>query len=79
VLTVRRLRLQLPAGFGPRAHGIARLLAEELATWQAVADRRIERLSVPVAIESGASDRAMAHAMAKAVASAAGLQKGGRE
>jgi len=77
VLTIGRLRLRLPSGFAPRAPGIARLLADELAALQPAADQRIERLSLPpVSIDPNATDRDVARAMARAVASAAGLQSG---
>lgn len=79
MLNIDRLRLCLPAGFEPRARGIVRLLADELAAFEAPAARRIGRLSLgPVEIQPGASDRDVARSMARAVASAAGLRKRGR-
>ncbi|WP_306533331.1 hypothetical protein [Geobacter sp.] len=68
MLTVDRMRLQLPPAFRDRAGEIARLVAEELATVPMTADLRIDRLAVPpVEVTHQATDREVARAVAVAV------------
>ncbi len=73
MLTVDRLRLQLPPVFRDRAGEIARLVAEELATVPMAADLQIDRLAVPpVEVHPLATDRDVARAVAQAVGSELG-------
>ncbi len=68
MLTVDRLRLQLPPAFRDRAGEIARLVAEELATVPMTADLHLDRLAVPpVEVSHQATDREVARAVAGAV------------
>jgi len=68
MLTIDRLRLQLPPPFRDRAGEIARLVAEELATLPMAADLQIDRLTVsPVEVHPLASDRDVARAVAASV------------
>lgn len=68
MLTVDRLRIQLPPAFRDRAGEIARLVGEELATVSAGADLQIDRLAVPpVEVSHLATDREVARAVAQAV------------
>ena len=68
MLTVDRLRMQLPPSFRDRAGEIARLVAEELATVPIVAELRIDLLAVPpVEVHPQATDRDVARAIAQAV------------
>ncbi len=68
MLTIDRLRLQLPPAFRDRAGEIARLVGEELATVSVGTDLQIDRLAVaPVEVHSLATDRDVARAIAQAV------------
>lgn len=68
MLTVDRLRMQLPPAFRDRAGEIARLVAEELATVPVTADLQIDRLAVPpVEVHHLATDREVARAVAQSV------------
>lgn len=68
MLTVDRLRLQLPPAFRDRAGEIARLVAEELATVPMASDLHLDRLVVPpVEIHPQATDRDVARAVAQSV------------
>lgn len=68
MLTVDRLRLQLPPDFRDRAGEIARLVAEELATVPMASDLHLDRLAVPpVEIHPQATDRDVARAVAQSV------------
>lgn len=68
MLTVDRLRLQLPPDFRDRAGEIARLVAEELATVPMAIDLQLDRLAVPpVEVHPQATDRDVARAVAQSV------------
>lgn len=68
MLTVDRLRMQLPPAFRDRAGEIGRLVAEELATVPMAADLRIDRLAVPpVEVHPQATDRDVARAVAASI------------
>ncbi len=68
MLTVDRLRLQLPPSFRDRAGEIARLVAEELAMVPMAADLQLERLALPpVEVHHQASDREVARVVAASV------------
>ena len=68
MLTVDRLRLQLPPAFRDRAGEIARLVGEELASVSVSADLRLDRLAVPpVEVHPQATNRDVARAVAVAV------------
>lgn len=68
MLTVDRLRMQLPPAFRDRAGEIARLVAEELATVSVGADLNLDRLAVPpVEVHPQATDREVARAVAQSV------------
>jgi hypothetical protein len=68
MLTIERLRLQLPSAFRDRAGEIARLVAEELAAVPMTADLQLDRLTVPpVEVSSLATDRDVARAVATSV------------
>ncbi len=68
MLTVDRLRLQLPPAFRDRAGEIARLVGEELATVPLSADLLLDRLAVPpVEVSHQATDREVARAVAASI------------
>jgi len=68
MLTIDRLRLQLPPAFRDRAGEIARLVGEELVTVSVGADLHLDRLAVPpVEVHHQATDREVARAVAVAV------------
>ena len=68
MLTIDRLRLQLPPAFRDRAGEIARLVGEELATVPITADLQLDRLAVPpVEVHPQATDREVARAVAHSV------------
>lgn len=68
MLTVDRLRLQLPPDFRDRAVEIARLVAEELATVPMASELQLDRLAVPpVEVHPQATDRDVARAVAQSV------------
>lgn len=68
MLTIDRLRLNLPGAFGNRAEEIARMVAEELATLPLAADLDIDRLKVPpVHVAPSATSREVARAIAASV------------
>ncbi len=68
MLTVDRLRLQLPPDFRDRAGEIARLVAEELATVPMASELQLDRLAVPpVEVHPQATDRDVARAVAQSV------------
>lgn len=68
MLTVDRLRLQLPPSFRDRAGEIARLVAEELAIVAMAADLQLERLALPpVEVHHQASDQEVARVVAASV------------
>lgn len=68
MLTVDRLRLQLPPAFRDRAGEIARLVGEELATVSVDGDLHLDRLAVPpVEVPHQATDREVARAVAASI------------
>ncbi len=68
MLTVDRLRLQLPPAFRDRGGEIARLVGEELATVPLSADLLLDRLAVPpVEVSHQATDREVARAVAASI------------
>jgi len=68
MLSIDRLRLQLPAEYADRAAGIARLLADELAALPVQSSQRLEQLVVPpVSVMPGASDQQIARSIAAGV------------
>ena len=83
MLKIDELRLVLPAGFEPRAEGIARLVAEELARLTPSTAGRFERLSAPpIEVSTNASDgdiaRRVALAIHEGLAATAAAGRGGR-
>lgn len=68
MLTIDRLRLQLPPAFRDRAGEIARLVGEELATVSVGANLQIDRLAVPpVEVPHQATDREVARAVVQSI------------
>ena len=68
MLTIDRLRLQLPPEYAGRAALIGRMVAQELAVLPAARSLRLERLAVPaVRVTPGASDRQLARSIAGAI------------
>ncbi len=68
MLTIDRLRLQLPKHLRERAGDIARLVADELAALPVSSDLRLERLMIqPVEVHPQAGDREVARAVAMAI------------
>ena len=68
MLTIDRLRLQLPAECRDRAHLIARMAARELARCPAASDVQLDRVCVPpIVIAPGTGDRQIARRIAAAV------------
>ena len=68
MLTIDRLRLQLPGEYGDRAHLIARMVANELAKVMVRDSRKIGRVSLPlIAVVPGTSDQKIASQIAAAV------------
>jgi len=68
MLTIDRLRLQLPPAFRDRAGEIARLVGEELATVSVSADLHLDRLAVPpVEVSHQATDREVARTIAQSI------------
>jgi hypothetical protein len=68
MLTIERLRLQLPPGYRQRAASIGRLLTTELARMPLKRHLRLEHLSLPpVSIPPGAADGQIARHIAAAV------------
>jgi hypothetical protein len=68
MLTIDRLRLQLPPAFQDRAGEIARLVGEELATVSVGAELYLDRLAVPpVEVSHQATDREVARAVAASI------------
>lgn len=68
MLTIDRLRLQLPVALKERTVDIARLVAEELGTLHVSFDLHLERLDIPpVEVHPQAGDREVARAVAAAV------------
>jgi hypothetical protein len=68
MLTIDRLRLQLPPSFRDRAGEIARLVAEELAAGPMAADLQLDRLALPpVEVHPRATDREVARVVAASV------------
>ena len=68
MLTVDRLRLQLPPAFRDRAGEIARLVGEDLATVSVGADLHLDRLAVPpVEVSHQATDQEVARAVAASI------------
>uniref|UniRef100_A0A831XGF3 Uncharacterized protein n=1 Tax=Geobacter metallireducens TaxID=28232 RepID=A0A831XGF3_GEOME len=69
MLTIDRLRMQLPPSFRDRAGEIARLVGEELATTVSVeGDLHLDRLAVPsVEVSPQATDREVARAVAQSI------------
>ena len=68
MLNIDRLRLQLPPEYADRAAGIARLLADELATLPVQTNQRLDQLVLPpVSILPGASDQQVARSIAAGV------------
>lgn len=68
MLTVDRLKMQLPPSFRDRAGEIARLVGEELATVSVSADLHLDRLMVPpVEVHPQATDREVARAVATSI------------
>jgi hypothetical protein len=68
MLTIDRLRMELPAAFRGREGEIARLVAEELAAVSPAIDREIHRLALaPVEVHPRATDRDVARTIAQAV------------
>ncbi len=71
MLRIDQLQLSLPAGYGPRAEAIGRLVAAELGSQRFGRERRITSLAVPeLTIEKGASDRVIARAIVAGIARA---------
>jgi len=68
VLTIDRLSLRLPPGFGERAEGLARLIGERLASVEWSHDASVDHLRVdhPLAT-ADTSDEALAGDIAAAV------------
>ncbi len=61
MLTIGRLRLQLPDGYAHRAAAIARHVGDELARRPVTANAHVERLRLPpLEIPQGASNRQIA-------------------
>lgn len=68
MLTIDRLRLQLPPAFRDRAGEIARLVGEELVAVSVGVDLQIDRLAVPqIEVHPQATNREVARAVAVAV------------
>jgi hypothetical protein len=68
MLTIDRLRLQLPGEYRDRAHLIARMVAHELAEIPVGDSRKIERVSLPpITVVPGTVDRQIARQIAAAV------------
>ena len=68
MLSIDRLRLQLPAGYQHRAADIARQLGEQLGGLDTTGLRSLSRLSVPaVHFDAGASDAELAASIATAI------------
>jgi len=68
MIDIERLRLRLPAGYEPRAAGIAREFAAALAPLAALGPVNLERLDLaPLRLSPGASDRDIGIAMAHEV------------
>ncbi len=68
MLTIDRLRLQLPVALKERAGDIARLVAEELAALPVASSLCLERLVIPsVEVHPRAGDREVARAVAEAI------------
>lgn len=71
MLTIDRLRLQLPDHFLGQAGEIARLAGEELAGLQLTADRQLDRLVLPpIRVAPTAAPCDLARAIAGAIATA---------
>jgi hypothetical protein len=70
-LRIDELRISLPAGCEARAATIARLVAEALADVPLAAGLRLDRLQVgPLALSAAATDRDLAHAIARGIRAA---------
>lgn len=68
MLTIDRLRMQLPAIFQGREGEITRLVAEELAAVSLTIDLRIQQLALPpVEVHPQATDRDVARVVAWAI------------
>jgi hypothetical protein len=68
VLSIDRMRLELPAGFEGRADRLARLVGEELAAVTVTRGQHLDRLQLePIAVEAGAGDRQIAGRIATAI------------
>lgn len=68
MLTIERLRLQLPETVRERGGKIARLVAEELAVRPMPGNLHLERLTpAPIEVHPLATSREMARAIAEAV------------
>ena len=75
MLTIDRLRLQLPNEYQDRAQLIAQLLTDQLAEIPLGMSRKIERLSLaPITLAPGLPDQQLAREIAAAVQ----IQLGGR-
>lgn len=78
MIEIGHLRLHLPAGFGPRAPRIARLVADRLATRPVAATGERAHLSVHgVVVTPGQSDQRVANRIAGAIQRATNT-RGGR-
>ena len=70
MLTIDHLRLRLPGAYRDRAHLIARMVANELATIAVGDSRKIARISLPpITVAPGAADQQVARQIAAAVQS----------
>jgi hypothetical protein len=68
MLSIERLRLQLPESLCERAAEIARMVAEELATRPVPDDLHLERLTpAPLEVHPLATSRELARAIAESV------------
>jgi|GEM_PF-5996562 len=70
MLSIERIRMQLPSGFEHRASTIARLVGESMAEFQPSENRNLDRLSIgPVQISPQATDQEIARSVADRIAS----------
>ena len=67
-ISIERIRLQLPAGFEPRAGNIARLLGDALGTLDCQQNIQLKRLSLaPQEVTLQQTDRQVAGQLAQAI------------
>jgi len=75
LLTIDRMKLTLPHGYGPHAGHISRLVADDLAAARIPASARLEHLApASITVQPGTSHRELARQIVRAIIDAIGRE-----